>query len=381
MSHKEDGNLGRPVVVDLFSGAGGLSAGFVQAGFEVAYASDHWEDAAETYRRNHPGTMFSTQDVRTMTGDGIRAATGIEHLDALIGGPPCQGFSTLGKRDVDDPRNDLFREFIRLARELAPRVVMIENVSGLLIMEGGKIRENLVAALQELGYRVSWRQVTSADYGVPQLRRRAVFVGTSPELGDFVFPRPTHGPEADRPYLTVLDAIGDLPGLESGERKSSYGGHPETEYQRSRRNGCRRLHNHEAANHSASLVQAISFVPDGGNRQSIPEEHQPRSGFHNSYSRLASWKPAVAITSNLRKPSSARAVHPLQNRGLTVREGARLQSFDDDYVFECSRTSQYLQVGNAVPPLLSRAMAAQILRLLRGESLEPESRQLELALL
>lgn len=380
MNRTEERALTRPVVVDLFSGAGGLSTGFVQAGFDVAFAMDHWKDAARTYRRNHPETVFSEDDVRFLTGAEILKATGRGEVDVLIGGPPCQGFSTLGKREADDPRNSLFREFVRLADELRPRVVLMENVSGLLIMEGGKVREHLVAALEDLGFSVAWRQVLSADYGVPQLRRRAVFVATAPGVPKFVFPPATHGPTGGRPYVTVEEAIGDLPALGPAEFRTEYEGPARNEYQRQRRQACPQLHNHEAANHSPGLVKAISFIPDGGNRRSIPEEYQPRSGFHNSYSRLASDKPAVAITSNLRKPSSARAVHPFQHRGLTVREGARLQSFDDRYVFEGSRTSQYLQVGNAVPPLLSRAMAEQIGRLLLGEQLLGEPRQLELAL-
>ncbi len=376
----EERALSRPVVVDLFSGAGGLSTGFVQAGFDVAFAMDHWKDAARTYRFNHPGTVFSEADVRELKGAEILRSTGRRRVDVLIGGPPCQGFSTLGKRDADDPRNELFLQFVRLADELRPSVVLMENVSGLLIMEGGKVRENLVGALEALGFSVAWRQVLSADYGVPQLRRRAVFVATAPGVEEFVFPPATHGPTAQRPYVTVEEAIGDLPALGPAECRTEFDGPARNEYQRQRRQGSKKLHNHEAARHSPGLVKAISFIPDGGNRRSIPDEYQPRSGFHNSYSRLASSKPAVAITSNLRKPSSARAVHPLQNRGLTVREGARLQSFDDCYVFEGSRTNQYLQVGNAVPPLLSKAMAEQIGRLLHGEPLLSEPRQLQLAL-
>ena len=373
-----------PKIISLFSGAGGLDLGFQRSGFPLTFAVDLSPAAIQTHRRNFKGTVSVAADLEELGPEGV-----LIHLDDLlepgesigvIGGPPCQGFSTLGKRDADDPRNELFLQFVRLADELRPSVVLMENVSGLLIMEGGKVRENLVGALEALGFSVAWRQVLSADYGVPQLRRRAVFVATAPGVEEFVFPPATHGPTAQRPYVTVEEAIGDLPALGPAECRTEFDGPARNEYQRQRRQGSKKLHNHEAARHSPGLVKAISFIPDGGNRRSIPDEYQPRSGFHNSYSRLASSKPAVAITSNLRKPSSARAVHPLQNRGLTVREGARLQSFDDCYVFEGSRTNQYLQVGNAVPPLLSKAMAEQIGRLLHGEPLLSEPRQLQLAL-
>jgi DNA (cytosine-5)-methyltransferase 1 len=347
-------------VLDLFAGAGGLSTGFGRAGFEIALATDIWKEAATTYQFNHSETPFILDDIHDLEPDLLLETAQVEHFDVIIGGPPCQGFSTLGKRDVEDPRNRLFREFIRLVKDIRPKVVVIENVAGLLIMDNGRVRENIEKSLHSIGYQVTSEQLLSANYGVPQLRRRAFFVGVRNDLDiRFSFPAPTHG-EDMVDYLTVWDAIGDLPELSAGEIKKKYESQTFTEYQRQRRKNCKHLQNHQAANHCPRLVKTISFVPDGGNRQSIPPEYQPKSGFHNSYSRLASFKPAVAVTSNLRKPSSARAIHPFQNRGLTVREGARLQSFDDDYIFCCSRTSQYLQVGNAVPPLLAQVVAQEI---------------------
>jgi DNA (cytosine-5)-methyltransferase 1 len=183
------------------------------------------------------------------------------------------------------------------------------------------------------------------------------FLGWLDGLAEPSFPR-----RCSSAYVTVADAIFDLPPLAPGETKTAYEAAPTTAYQIARRKGCTALRNHEAANHPPSLVQVLSHIPDGGNRKSIPDELQPKSGFHNSYARLASWKPAIAVTSNMRKPSSARATHPVQHRGLTVREGLRLQSFDDNFVVLGPRTSQYLQVGNAVPPLLALAVGREVVK-------------------
>ncbi|MGL5098082.1 MAG: DNA cytosine methyltransferase, partial [Planctomycetia bacterium] len=197
----------------------------------------------------------------------------------------------------------------------------------------------------------------SADYGIPQLRKRTLFLGWLDGLAEPEFPRPLM-----EPPVSVGDAIFDLPELKPGQTAAAYDRPPATDYQRVRRGNCTVLSNHEAAGHPPRLVEIIRHVPDGGIRRSIPDALQPKSGFHNSYSRLASGKPAVAVTSNMRKPSSARAIHPLQHRGLSVREGLRLQSFDDDFVVLGSRTSQYLQVGNAVPPLLGFAVGVELVK-------------------
>lgn len=203
----------------------------------------------------------------------------------------------------------------------------------------------------------------SAEYGVPQLRKRTFFLGWLEDLCEPHFPK-----AFNESPVTVGDAILDLPELGPAEIKTKYDRKPSSEYQIARRKSASVLHNHEAANHPKHLVEIIRHIPDGGNRKSIPDRLQPKSGFHNSYSRLASFKPAVAVTSNMRKPSSARATHPTQHRGLTVREGLRLQSFDDDFEVLGSRTSQYLQVGNAVPPLLGLAVGKEVMKAFQGNS-------------
>jgi DNA (cytosine-5)-methyltransferase 1 len=197
----------------------------------------------------------------------------------------------------------------------------------------------------------------SADFGVPQLRRRVVFVGHQ-EFGYFLGPLPSN---TGRGFVTVWDAIGDLPEVGPGETATEYDKQPFTDYQSSRRLGSVELQGHTVSNHPPHLVKAISFIPDGGNRLAIPDEFQPASGFHNSYSRLSSKAPAVAITSNMGKPSATRCIHPFQHRGLTAREGARLQSFSDSFHFSGGVVSQRLQVANAVPPLLAEAIGIALL--------------------
>jgi DNA (cytosine-5)-methyltransferase 1 len=278
-------------------------------------------------------------------------------IDIISGGPPCQGFSTVGKRDESDPRNLLWQHYRDLVAEIRPAYVLIENVEGMLVVRSGALADEVIESFGRIGYRMKCQLLRAADYGVPQLRKRTIFLGWLDGLVEPAFPA-----KSRRPHVSVADAISDLPALLPKQSASRYDGEPTTDYQRERRKGVTVLSNHEAAGHPAELVEVLKHIPDGGNRKSIPDHLQPKSGFHNSYSRLASNKPAVAVTSNMRKPSSARATHPTQHRGLTVREGLRLQSFDDDFVVLGTRTSQYLQVGNAVPPLLALALGRELLK-------------------
>jgi DNA (cytosine-5)-methyltransferase 1 len=353
-----------PRFLDLFCGVGGLSLGLHRAGLVPLGGIDSWADALATFRRNHPGVPSLCADVNTLDADRIREALGLSaaSIDVIAGGPPCQGFSTVGKRDSDDPRNLLWRSFHRIVGQVRPSYVLIENVEGLNVMESGGVRERIIEEFAAIGYRMKASLLRAAEYGVPQLRKRMFFLGWRDGASEPQFPRPLD----ERP-ISVADAIFDLPALNPGQVKTGYDRPPSTPYQAARRKTSTTLHNHAAANHPDRLVEILRHVPDGGNRKSIPDELQPGSGFHNSYARLASWKPAIAVTSNMRKPSSARATHPTQHRGLTVREGLRLQSFDDDFIVVGTRTSQYLQVGNAVPPLLAFAVGAEIVRAFRSE--------------
>ena len=336
--------------IELFAGIGGLALGAKQAGVETLAAFDIWDDAVKTYNHNL-GNHAYVADLTQISPEDILDEAGcrVGDIDILSGGPPCQGFSTVGKRDIDDKRNMLFKSFINIAAFVKPRYLIIENVEGLVVMKKGAVAHEISTLLSQMGYEVDWRVVQSCDFGVPQYRKRFLLIAS--KLGEPFVSIPNPCLPA---YVTVEDALGDLPPLLSGCSASEYNSPPLNQYQSALRGASQILYNHEAAKHSQDLVKAISFIPDGGNRKSIPDEFQPKSGFHNSYARLASWKPAVAVTSNMRKPSSARCVHPFQDRGLTVREGLRLQSFPDDFQVLGTRTSQYLQVGNAVPPVLAR---------------------------
>ncbi|WP_040517452.1 DNA cytosine methyltransferase [Gordonia neofelifaecis] len=334
--------------IDLFAGAGGLSWGLQQSGMECLLASDYWGDALKTYSHNMPDHPTIECDVRKLTMPKL-AQLLPEKPDWVVGGPPCQGYSTVGKRNREDPRNVLFLQFRRIVKGLRPKGFMIENVLGLKDMS---YEQEVAESFKDLGYRVRFMVLTSAEHGVPQLRRRVVFVGHR-DRGLFQGPPITHD---DETYVSVADAIFDLPELSAGEAATEYTKPPSTPYQKLMHLPGDVLQGHSVSNHPEHLVKAISYIPDGGNRTAIPPKLQPRAGFHNSYSRLASWRPAVAITQNLGKPSGTRCIHPTQDRGLTTREGARLQSFPDRFQFLGGVTSQRLQVGNAVPPLLAQAV-------------------------
>jgi DNA (cytosine-5)-methyltransferase 1 len=357
-----------PLCLDFFCGIGGLTIGMERAGVDTVGGIDHWELAARTFEHNL-GLPCLVSDLKETTVEEIEEFFEVSRkdVDMIVGGPPCQGFSTVGKRNIDDPRNRLWHHYRDLVDEIRPAYVVIENVEGMIVDNGGQVRDNVIRAFNEIGYHMKADILRSANYGVPQYRKRAIFLGWLDGLVEPHHPEPSH---TESQYVSVEEAIFDLPELGPGEKKEEYDQQPQSEYQKQRRKDVEVLHNHEAANHTARLVKIISHVSDGGNRQEIPDEYQPRSGYHNSYSRLASWKPAVAVTSNMRKPSSARCTHPKQDRGLTVREGLRLQTFDDDFVVLGRRTKQYDQVGNAVPPFLAEAIGGEIVKAFQANTYE-----------
>lgn len=353
--------------LDLFCGIGGLTNGLHQAGICSVGAIDIWDEALNTFRHNFPDVPTLVADLTKTPAKDAAESLGISlsEIDLLVGGPPCQGFSTVGKRDESDPRNKLWEAYFSYVETVRPAYVLIENVEGMASIRKGEICDGICKRFGEIGYVMKWKLLRSADYGVPQLRKRVIFLGWLEGLTPANHPKPTV-----EKHVTVDEAIGDLPELSPSQIATEYTAKPINAFQKARRGRCRKLANHEAANHSAHLVEVLSHIPDGGNRKSIPDHLQPKSGFHNSYARLASDKPAVAVTSNMRKPSSARATHPFQNRGLTAREGLRLQTFDDCFLVLGSRSSQYLQVGNAVPPLLAKALGLEIARAFEANSQE-----------
>ncbi len=342
-----------PTFIDLFSGCGGLTAGLERAGWESQLDVDAWPDAIETFRANFPRHQAECMDIHDL--DATKLAAMVDGTpDWIVGGPPCQGFSTVGRRKWDDERNELITEFKRVVSILRPDNFLIENVLGLKDMGAAQAVVDLFA---QIDYTVSFQVVSAADFGVPQLRRRVLFVGSRNGNLFGAVPK-TFSPSK---YVTVWDAISDLPPVGPGEESDAYQSLPQNAYQREMRRGSTTLQGHRVSAHPPHLVEAISHIPDGGNRTSIPARLQPRSGFHNSYARLASWQPAVAVTSNLGKPSATRCVHPFQHRGLTAREGARLQSFPDRFHFKGGIVSQRLQIANAVPVRMGCAIGRALL--------------------
>ncbi|MBA7483952.1 Modification methylase HaeIII [subsurface metagenome] len=357
--------------IDLFAGGGGLSVGFLKVGFEVVLGLDNWGPAKVTFESNHPGSTFLLKDASGVTGDEMRRAAGIAEVDVLLGGPPCQGFSTAGKRALDDPRNALVRQFLRLAEELQPKFVVMENVEGFVSFVGGRLVDEVVEVMTRMGYE-SWQRVLqAADYGIPQKRKRFFLVATRLPV-DYSFPQPTHrGPNNANlvsthlpPWLTFWDAVSDLPVIKAGESASEYASPPENDYQVARRNRSDVLYEHTTPHHTEKLIKLMSFVPPGKSAfdvwDEIPEELRPTSGFANSYGRIVANEPAPTITRNFTTPSSAQCIHPLVDRALSLREGARAQSFDDTFRFLASFTDNRLLIGNAVPPLLAKAVAESV---------------------
>lgn len=341
--------------VDLFAGAGGLSVGLERAGFELDHAVEIDADARSTFAVNRDGVDPSdlTGDIRDVEKRNVHDVVGENSIDLVAGGPPCQGFSEVVSPDGSDDRNHLFTYFINWVDELDPEAALFENVRGMQKTAGGKFLSAVTESFNQMGYEVTHRVVTASEFGVPQHRHRLIVLASKNGREQHPFDGFEVNP-IEEPG--VIDAIGDLPELGPGEESTAYATDPQTVIQDDLRGDCETVSSHIAANHTDDLVEKISHIPDGGDRTHIPEELQPSSGYHNSYSRLKSDEPAVAITSNMSKPSSARCVHPFEDRGLTPREGARLQTFPDSYQFDGGLQSIRKQIGNAVPPYLGEAL-------------------------
>lgn len=367
-------------VVDLFSGTGGFSHGFCRAVpcFETVAAIDILEIAAKTTQANHTDAIVINDDIRNVRPSFLENELKKkgETVDIIIGGPPCQGFSSIRpfrSNEKDDPRNSLFEQFALYVNYFQPEVFVFENVVGLATHNKGKTVKAIQACFEQIGYTVDWRILNAASFGVPQKRERFIMIGHHNK--PISFPTPTHyfegstigykdssrmllgGPELPK-ALSVMDAIGDLPPVSSGCSAKQYIKKPQNDYQRARRaNVDSELTLHTATNHSEKMLEIISYA--GKNIECIPK-HLISSGFSSSYSRLDADEPSVTITVNFVHPASNRCIHPTQNRALTPREGARLQSFDDDYLFCGSRTQIVKQIGNAVPPVLGEAIGRHV---------------------
>lgn len=336
-------------VIDLFCGCGGMSLGFEQAGFNVLLGIDIWEDALKTYQFNRNGTKTLCADMSDLKGDNVAKIIGNTSVDVIIGGPPCQGFSIAGKRIIEDERNKLYKGFVRMVEYFKPRAFVMENVPNILTIGGGAIRDAIIADFSALGYSVGYKVLLASDYGVPQNRKRAVFVGLN-NGEHFSFPKPFSTTK-----VTSEEALSDLPEYSLNDG-SEYPSMPKSDYQKLMRLHSTALSNHQTTIHNQKTIDIISLVPDGGNYKDLPIELQDTRKVHIAWTRLNSKKPSFTIDTGHRHH-----FHYLYNRIPTARESARLQSFPDNFIFVCSRTSQLKQIGNAVPPLLGKAIAKTLL--------------------
>lgn len=333
--------------IDLFAGCGGLSKGFMDAGFDIIVGVDNDQAALNTFAKNHNGAIALNADLSIQeTFDEIKHIAGDREIDVIIAGPPCQGFSLTGPRNFDDKRNKLYLAVIEVVKQYKPKGFIIENVPGMATLYNGEIKEEILKRFRKLGYNVECKILCAADYGVPQLRKRLVFMGVRKDIGLPCFPTPTFD---ETNYRTCRDAISDLPSrvTEFGEEIDEYCSEPKTEYQKLMRGSCEVLYNHVATNHTQMVKDTIALVPEGGNYKDLPAGWGESRKFNEAWTRYHGDRPSKTIDTGHRNH-----FHYEYNRVPTIRENARLQSFPDDFVFTGTRTQQNRQVGNAVPPLL-----------------------------
>ena len=372
-----------PSVLDLFAAPGGLSQGFREAGYRIVAVVDNDEWGCETLDRNFgpDGTMVIRGNLEKLTIMG--------GVDVVVGGPPCQSFSRIGqpkinhqrrhngrKRFIDDSRNRLYKHFVRIVDALRPKFLVMENVPGMISFQEGRVQEQVLQDFQKIGYETEVKVLNSAEYGVPQVRKRAVFIGNRIQV-DNSFPMKTHfdltktaetacrhGESSVKGYRTVFDAISDLPAVKSGsgEDETNYPPACElTEYQRWARRGSAKLYNHVARNHSKRDRRLFGMLEPGQWLIDLPKKMRPyRSDIFTDKIKKQRWdRPSSAILAHMQK-DGLMYVHPDQARSFTPREAARLQSFRDRYRFMGPMTQQFKQVGNAVPPLLAQGIALAV---------------------
>lgn len=322
--------------IDLFSGAGGLSLGFERQGFKNLFAIESNKMASATYNYNFPNNKLITKDITTIDDSSIKNYVQNQKVDLVIGGPPCQGFSiagNIGRKFVDDKRNYLFKEFVRVIHDLNPKMFVMENVARLATHNKGNTIKEICTAFENEGYDVHYKVLNAVNYGVPQNRRRIFIVGS--QNRKFIFP------VGNNKKNNVKDAIDDLPFLENGEESN--------------------IPNHYAMHHSDQMLKKMSYIKDGGDRMDIPDSLRPKSGDIRKYIRFNSKKPSITVTGDMRK-----VFHYSQNRALSPRELARIQTFPDSFLFKGTSISIQQQIGNAVPPKLAEAIAKSVKKSLKG---------------
>ena len=331
--------------------------GFEQEGFEVVLANEFDKSIADAYIRNRNNPNMIVADITKLPiPETFGKYKG--QVDLCVGGPPCQGYSQKGQRKtIHDPRNFLFKYFVNVVKEVLPKYFVMENVPNLLTAEHGYFQNELSNLFKSLGYVINSKVLCAADYGVPQNRRRAFIIGKKDAV------RPVKMPEIILKKTTIWDAISDLSYLNSGEGTeiSKYRKQPQTDYQKLMRAGSDMVYNHVATNHSKIALQRLAMIPPKGGKEFLPPEHLTKSIYSGTWVRMNADDVSVTITTRFDTPSSGQFTHPYLNRAITVREAARIQSFPDSFHFFGTKSSQMKQVGNAVPPLLAKAVAKAIL--------------------
>lgn len=365
----------KPIMIDLFSGAGGFSVGCGWAGFQSVLANDHFEPAMNTWTKNHPNAIGVLGDIRLIEEDylyNLLKKHGVDEVDLITGGVPCQGFSRANrKHNPEDSRNYLFLDYMRMVSKFKPKCIILENVSGMRTTANGKYVNEILSSMDELGYDADVKLLNAADFGVPQLRQRLIFVGIRRDLGKkFEYPKPQFVPSQEKDnllnmgmkeYRTVADAISDLPEIKSHESASEYTNEPVNEYQKMMRgldktlenSICNVLSNHIAPKHDAATIEKIKNTEQG---KPMYEKFRQRI-------RLSNDKPSPTQLAGGIRPQFQFG-HPTQSRGLTIRERARIQSFPDSYVFCGGTVQERVQTGNAVPPLLIYHIAKELLKII-----------------
>lgn len=377
-------------IVDLFSGVGGLTFGFYykirgnkfvrNKKFNFLFANEYNPYASEAFRLNFPTIPLLECDIASITTEKLQEQKiQYNNVDLVIGGPPCQSYSTVGRRQYDQ-RAVMYEEYIRLLGILKPKMFIFENVTGLLSMKNDngepvindikKLFQNIKNNNEEFGYTISQAILNAKDFGVPQSRERVFLVGTRNDIEEtWQFPEATHGSKNKKDYINISQAISDLPSLKQGETKHLYETEPNSEYERLMRNGSEIILNHTSSIYGEKMTAVIQAVPQGEGKEYInslvdkgilKKEYYLTSGYNNTYGRLWWDKPSTTITNSFGTPSALRCIHPLEDRALTTREAARLQSFPDWIKFVGPKHEKNSQVGNAVPPILAINLAKNI---------------------
>lgn len=345
-------------ILDLFCGAGGLSWGFHKnKHFSTVVALDFDSNVAQTFKRNMPNAEVIVGDITdSEIKNKVISLAKEKKVNMIAGGPPCQGYSMKGKKlGLADPRNFLFREYLDIVNQIQPEVFLIENVKGLLISSNGWFKDEIIQSISKMDYKVEYGILNAADFGVPQARERAFFICSKEK--NIQLPQPTATKK-----VTVRDAISDLSYLNSGEGEfeQEYIIDAESDYQRMMRENCERLYNHKASNHKEIAIEKLKMIPPEKGKECLPDDMIGKQKFKTTWGRLKWDDVSPTIDTRFDASSNGTNNHPYLHRAITPREAARIQSFDDKFIFYGSKVHVRKQVGNAVPPLLAKAIADQI---------------------